>query len=90
MAMGAQLAAFDVPPEKAGRFRIYHDERGTDTAHARFQLHGALIVDESRWQRGLEALLTARGGYAGRIHFVELRDNARTPSSGSRVNGQVL
>jgi len=78
-----QLSAFDVSPGKTGRFCVYHDESGTDTTHDRFQLHGALLVpaEEAHWGQALEALSHARRGYDGRIHFVELRDNARNPKS---------
>jgi hypothetical protein len=72
-----------VPAGKAGRFRVYHDESGTDTTHDRFQLHGALLVAAhgGRWQRAAKALASARRGYTGRIHFVALRDNARNPKA---------
>ncbi len=81
MPAGRQLAALDVPTGKTGRFCVYHDESGTDRTHARFQLHGALLVDEARWAQAVAALAAARRGYAGRIHFVELRDNARNPKA---------
>jgi hypothetical protein len=74
-----QLAAFDPPPDRAGAFCVYHDESGTDTMHDRFQLHGALMVAEAQRAQALAALYQARGGYTGRIHFVDLRDNARNP-----------
>jgi hypothetical protein len=78
-----QLSAFDVPAGKHGRFNVYHDESDTDSYHDRFQLHGALLVPagEAHWARALAALNSARRGYDGRIHFVELRDNARNPKS---------
>jgi len=76
-----QLSALDVSPGKAGAFCVYHDESGTDTTHDRFQLHGALLVDRAHWPQALEALAGARGGYDGRIHFVDLRDNARSPKA---------
>ena len=81
MPAGRQLSAFDVPPGKSGRFCVYHDESGTDTTHDRFQLHGALLVEEARWAQAFDALSKARRGYNGRIHFVDLRDNARNPKS---------
>src|SRR5437762_380971 len=83
MPAGLQLSAFEVPPGKEGRFCVYHDESGTDSTHDRFQLHGALLVpaEESHWRRALALLSGARHGYDGRIHFVELRDNARNPKS---------
>jgi hypothetical protein len=75
------LGGQDAPAGKAGRFNVYHDESGTDTTQARFQLHGALLVSEhdGQWARAAAALAAARQGYTGRIHFVELRDNARSP-----------
>ena len=76
-----QLSALDVTPGKAGAFCVYHDESGTDTTHDRFQLHGALLVEQAHWPRALAALSAARGNYAGRIHFVDLRDNARNPKA---------
>src|SRR5713101_1353160 len=79
MPAGRQLSALDVPSGKTGRFCVYHDESGTDTTHDRFQLHGALLVDEARRPQALAALARARGGYDGRIHFVDLRDNGRNP-----------
>ena len=81
MPAGRQLSAFDVPPGKSGRFCAYHDESGTDTTHDRFQLHGALLVEEARWAQACDVLSRARRGYNGRIHFVDLRDNARNPKS---------
>ena len=66
----------DLPP-KSGTFYVYHDESGVDQRHDRFQLHGALFVPAGRWQRALAALTLARGSYAGRLHFVELRDKGR-------------
>jgi hypothetical protein len=76
-----QLSVLDVPAGKAGCFCVYHDESGTDRTHARFQLHGALLVDQARWAAARAALAAARQGYAGRLHFVELRDNARNPKA---------
>src|SRR3989337_633812 len=70
-----QLTLLGVPARKTGVFRIYHDESGTDPDHSRFQLHGALIVPESMAITAYNALIVARKGYIGRIHFVELRDN---------------
>src|SRR5579859_3890060 len=83
MPAGQQLSAFEVSPGKTGRFCVYHDESGTDTTHDRFQLHGALLVpsEETHWAQALAALMGARRGSDGRIHFVELRDNARNPKS---------
>ena len=77
------LDAFGAPAGKAGRFNVYHDESGTDTMHDRFQLHGALLVAAhgGQWARAGAALAAARRGYTGRIHFVELRDNARSPKA---------
>ena len=82
---GQQLSldAFGAPAGKTGRFNVYHDESGTDTMHDRFQLHGALLVTAhgGQWARAGAALAAARRGYTGRIHFVELRDNARSPKA---------
>ena len=81
--MQLELGALDAPAGKAGRFNVYHDESGTDTTHDRFHLHGALLVSEhdGQWARAAAALARARQGYTGRIHFVELRDNARSPKA---------
>jgi hypothetical protein len=76
-----QLSVFNVPPEKAETLNIYHDESGTDIAHERFQLHGALMVPTSRLQSALQILKTARNGYDGQIHFVDLRDNSSSPKA---------
>src|SRR5258706_2987567 len=81
MPSARQLSAFDVRAGKTGRFCVYRDESGTDTTHARFQLHGALLVADRQRARAIQALAAARGGYTGRIHFVDLRDNARNPKA---------
>jgi hypothetical protein len=81
MPSARQLSAWGVPAGKTGRFSVYHDESGTDTTHARFQLHGALLVADRQRARAGQALAAARAGYAGRIHFVDLRDNARNPKA---------
>ncbi len=81
MRAARQLAVLDVPAGQAGQFCLYHDESGTDTSHNRFQLHGALLVETGRRSQALAALAQARRSYAGRIHFVDLRDNARNPKA---------
>lgn len=81
MKKPVQLSVFGVSPEKTDSFNIYHDESGTDIAHERFQLHGALIVPVSKFQTALQLLQNARNGYDGQIHFVDLRDKARTPKA---------
>jgi hypothetical protein len=76
-----QLSVFGVSPEKTETFNVYHDESGTDLAHARFQLHGSLIVPVPKFQSALQLLQNARNGYDGQIHFVKLRDNTKSPMS---------
>jgi hypothetical protein len=76
-----QLSAFDVPSEKSETLNIYHDESGTDIAHERFQLHGALMVPTRKFQAALEVLIMARQGYDGKIHFVDLRDKSSSPKA---------
>jgi len=71
-----QLSVFDVPPQKTETLNIYHDESGTDIAHERFQLHGALMVPTGKLQTALEVLKISRDGYDGKIHFVDLRDKS--------------
>jgi hypothetical protein len=73
-----QLTFFDVNPDKTGIFNIYHDESGTDLEHSRFQLHGALIIQQTKQKQAFQLLHNARNGYEGCVHFVNLRDN--TPS----------
>jgi len=81
MTKPVQLSVFGVPPEKTETFNVYHDESGTDTTHARFQLHGALIVPTCRLKSAVQLLRNASNGYGGQIHFVDLRDKARTPKA---------
>jgi len=76
-----QLSVFGVSPEKTETLNVYHDESGTDLAHARFQLHGSLIVPVSKFQSALQLLRSARNGYDGQIHFVKLRDNTKSPAA---------
>lgn len=76
-----QLSAFDVPSEKSETLNIYHDESGTDIAHERFQLHGALMVPTGKLETALEILKSARQGYEGKVHFVDLRDRSSSPKA---------
>ncbi len=76
-----QLSTFDVPSEKLETLNIYHDESGTDIAHERFQLHGALMVPSEKLHMALQALKAARQGYDGKIHFVDLRDRSSSPKT---------
>jgi len=69
-----QKSFFGVPSIREAKYLVYHDESGTDRRHDRFLLQGALFVPEERWQHALDLLAKARGGYPGRIHFVDLRD----------------
>jgi hypothetical protein len=77
MVKARQLKFFDVPDLRAGTFSVFHDESGTDVAHERFQLHGALIVPQSKYQNIVEELESIRHGDKGRVHFVSLRDNTK-------------
>lgn len=65
-------------PLNVGRYLVYHDESGTDVEHQRYQLHGAMFVPRGKWRDLAAKLSEARQGYSGRIHFKELRDNARS------------
>lgn len=76
-----QLSVFGVSPEKEEAFNVYHDESGTDLAHARFQLHGSLFVPVSRFESAHKLLNLARNNYDGQLHYVKLRDNTRSPMS---------
>jgi hypothetical protein len=76
-----QLTIFDVSSEKSERFNIYHDESGTDIAHSRFQLHGVLMIPTTKLKTAFEHLQNARNGYEGQIHFVDLRDKAKSPKA---------
>jgi len=69
-----QKSFFGVPRAREANYYVYHDESGADRRHERFLLQGALLVPEERWQWALDLLDKARGGYRGRIHFVDLRD----------------
>jgi hypothetical protein len=60
MTKAHQLTIFDVPELRKGNFSIFHDESGVDAAHDRFQLHGALIVPQQKFQESLEALIKVR------------------------------
>jgi hypothetical protein len=76
MPNNSQPALFGTLPEKFAAFNIYHDESGTDPEHSRFQFHGALFVPQSKWHSALSSLNSARDGYAGRVHFSQLRDKS--------------
>ncbi|MCJ7530073.1 MAG: hypothetical protein MUO64_03455 [Anaerolineales bacterium] len=76
-----QITVFDVPESREGTFSIFHDESGIDAAHDRFQLHGALIVPQQKFQNTLEELIKVRHDYQGRVHFVSLRDNTENPKA---------
>lgn len=75
------MSVFGVPAQQTSTFNIYHDESGTDVEHDRFQLHGALIVPTCRMEEALRLLKSVRNGYAGQIHFVDLRDKTRNPKA---------
>ncbi len=74
-----QSSFLDVSPLREAAYSVYHDESGTDRAHDRFLFQGALFVPERRWHEALGLMTQARGEYRGRIHFVDLRDKARSP-----------
>jgi hypothetical protein len=76
-----QSSFLGVPPLREAAYSVYHDESGTDREHDRFLFQGALFVPEPRSHEALGLLADARGEYRGRIHFVDLRDKARSPKA---------
>jgi hypothetical protein len=70
-----QKTIFNTSPYQIADYFVYHDESGTDYAHSRYIIHGALFIPKNKWQVSLEELNASRLGYSGRIHFVDLRDN---------------
>lgn len=76
-----QQSFLGVPDVKRADIVAYHDESGADPVHDRYLLQGILFVPIAKWAAVRRELDEGRQGYAGRIHFVDLRDR----SSGAKA-----
>ncbi len=74
-----QQSFFGVPSERHLALSVFHDESGTDQAHDRYQLHGALFVPTDRISEVASVLTSRRGTFQGRLHFSRLKDHPRDP-----------
>lgn len=74
-----QQSFFGVPSARNLAVSVFHDESGTDQAHDRYQLHGALFVPTSRIEETARILASHRGGFRERLHFARLKDHPSDP-----------